>query len=412
MTDVLRAARSPMVFMLAAAVFINYVDRGTMPLAAHMMQGELALDDLQMGKLLSAFFWTYSLLQIPVGWVAERVGAQRVLAVALTVWALATTLTGFAHTFAVLMFLRLLLGLGESAAFPSVAKLLAQSVPPHGLGTANGIVGFAYLLGPAVGTYVGGHLMNAYGWRVPFWVFGALSLCWLIPWRGVVRRTRETAGRTSAGEHAASPSPRFRQLLASPALWGSGLGLFSSNYLLFFMLSWLPSYLQRERGSSTLDMANLTSAGYLVNALSALLAGWLIDRWIARGARPGVAYKSVMAVAHVGFVFCMLGMATGRPLLALVSLFTYQVLCGASSPGVYAMSQILAGPRSSGRWVGIQNTLGSTAGIIAPWLTGAIVQSTGRFTDAFVVAAAMSALGLVGWLWMIPALQELRWPAK
>jgi MFS family permease len=395
--------------MLAAAVFINYIDRGALPTAARLIQGDLKLDDLQMGKLLSAFFWTYSLAQIPVGWLAERIGAHRVLAGGLVMWASATVLTGFAHTFAMLMVLRLLLGLGESAGFPCMSKLLAVAVPPKGLGTANGIIGFAYLFGPAVGTYVGGYLMAQYGWRAAFYVFGALSLCWLLPWSRVTRRAEALRLRTPAAITRVPGSPTFWNILGHPALWGTGLGLFSSNYLLFFMLSWLPSYLERVHGSSTLEMAQLAGAGYLVNALSALLGGWLIDRWIARGTSANVAYKSVMALAHGGFVLCMLGMASGRPALAIAAMFGYQVLCGASSPGVYAMSQILAGPRASGRWVGIQNTLGSLAGIVAPWLTGAIVNRTGHFTTAFIVAAVMSAVGLIGWLVMVPRLQELRW---
>jgi MFS family permease len=99
----------------------------------------------------------------------------------------------------------------------------------------------------------------------------------------------------------------------------------------------------------------------------------------------------------------------GSPRVALISLFVYQALCGASSPGVYAMCQILAGPRASGRWVGIQNSLGNLSGIVAPWLTGFIIETTGHYTNAFVVAAAVSVLGLIGWLWMVPKLAELPW---
>ncbi len=141
------------------------------------------------------------------------------------------------------------------------------------------------------------------------------------------------------------------------------------------MLAWLPSYLQTERGFSIIGMAWIATSAYMVNALSAFLAGWAIDRYLARGGSANVGYKSVMAVAHVGSVVCMLAMAMGSPTVALVSLFVYQSLCGASSPGVYAMSEILAGPPASGRWVGIQNSLGNLPGIIAPWLTGYIIQS-------------------------------------
>ncbi|GAC1664145.1 MAG: MFS transporter [Steroidobacteraceae bacterium] len=401
--DPIRAARSPVVFLLAAVLFINYVDRGTLPTAAHLMQGDLHLNYAQMGALMSAFFWTYTCLQIPVGWLAERYGAHRILAAGLTIWASATMLVGAAHTFSGLLVLRLLLGLGESAGFPCVAKILAAVVPAKGLGTANGIVGCAYLFGPAVGTYAGGMLMAHFGWRSAFLVFGALSLLWLWPWSRVAREVR------TAVQSGADDSPTSWMILKQPALWGTSLGLFSSNYVFYFMLNWLPSYLVTERGFSTVGMAQMAFAAYVVNALSALAAGWGIDRFIARGGSANVGYKSVMAVAHLGSVACMLGMALGSPALALTSMFIYQALCGASSPGVYAMCQILAGPRASGRWVGIQNSLGNFPGIVAPWLTGFIIQSTGHFTNAFVVAAAVSLLGLIGWIWMVPKLAELKW---
>jgi MFS family permease len=384
-------------------LFINYVDRGALPTALLLVQSDLHLSSLQMGTLGSAFFGTYTLLQIPVGWLAERYGAHRILAAGLTIWACATILTGFVHTFAALLALRLLLGLGESSGFPSVAKILAAIVPAKGLGTANGIVALGYLSGPVVGTIVGGLLMARFGWRSAFWVFGALSLLWLWPWAGVAGEVR-AAVRSSAVD-----SPTWGMILKQPSLWGTSLGLFSSNYVFYFMLFWLPTWLQTERGFSLTDMAWVATSAYLVNAVSAFVTGWGIDRYLARGGSANAGYKSVMAVAHIGSVVCMLAMAVGSPKLALISLFVYQALCGASSPGVYAMCEILAGPRASGRWVGIQNSLGNFPGVIAPALTGYIIQSTGHYTNAFVVAAAVSLLGLVGWIWMVPKLAELQW---
>jgi MFS family permease len=401
--DPARAARSPIVFLLAAVLFINYVDRGTLPTAAHLMQGELRLTPVQMGMLLSAFFWTYTVSQIPVGWLAERYGAHRILAAGLTLWALATMLVGFVHGFAALLLLRLLLGLGESAGFPSVAKIMAAIVPAKGLGTANGIVALGYLSGPVVGTLLGGLLMARYGWRSAFWVFGALSLLWLVPWSRVAGQVR-TAVRASEED-----SPTWWMVLRQPALWGTALGLFSSNYVFYFMLTWLPSYLQTERGFSLVGMAWVATGAYLGNAISAFVTGWGMDRYLRRGGSANFGYKSVMAVAHLGSVVCMLAMALGSPRVALISLFVYQALCGASSPGVYAMCQILAGPRASGRWVGIQNSLGNLPGIVAPWLTGFIIQTTGHYTNAFVVAAAVSLLGLIGWIGMVPKLAQLEW---
>jgi MFS family permease len=396
-------ARWGIVALLAAALFINYVDRGALPMAAPLVQDELGFSPRQLGLLFSAFFWSYALLQIPVGWCAERFGAQRVLALGLGVWAAATMLVGFADSFTVLLLLRVLLGVGESAGFPCVSKLLATVVPVRSLGSANGVVGFAYNFAPAVGAYCGGLLMVQFGWRAAFWVFGALSLLWLLPWSRVKLPAR-TAG-LGGGD-----GPDLRALLRQKALWGTSLGHFASNYTFYFMLTWLPFYLVRERGFSTGAMATLTGSAYIVNALSALFAGWAIDRVSARTGRGSLAYKSVMIAALVGAVVCMLCIGLGTPFWALGAIFGFQVLMGMSSPGTFAISQILAGPSASGRWVGIQNAIANLAGVIAPALTGVLVEETHHFAAAFVLAALVSLLGLIGWVWMVPKVAPLPWP--
>jgi MFS family permease len=392
----------PVVFLLAIVLFINYVDRGALPTAAHLIQDDLHLDAGQLGWLFSAFFWTYALAQIPMGWLAERYGAHRVLAGGLALWAVATVCVGFAHTFAVLLGLRLLLGIGESVGFPCVAKLVAAVVPVKSLGMANGIVACGYLFGPAVGTYAGGLVMADYGWRAAFVLFGGLSLVWLIPWLRV--RLPQRAVRRSDGD-----TPNLATVLKQTSLWGTALGLLSSNYVFYFMLTWMPYYLVRERGFSTEDMAKLAGAAYVINALSAIAAGWVIDRLIVRGSSANAVYKVMMALTHLGFVACMVAMAVGSRSVALAAMFLYQMLCGIQSPGVYAVPQILAGPRATGRWVGVQNSVGSFAGVISPAATGLIIKYTGAFTAAFLLAGAVSLLGLIGWIWMLPKLKAIDW---
>jgi len=394
------------VFLLAIVLFINYVDRGALPTAAHLIQDDLHLNERQLGLLFSAFFWTYTLVQIPMGWLAERYGAHRVLASGLMLWAVATMCVGAAHSFPALLALRLLLGVGESVGFPCVAKLVAAVVPVRSLGMANGIVACGYLFGPAVGTYAGGMLMDGYGWRTAFVIFGGLSLAWLVPWSRVTLPAR--ALRRSDADH-----PNLRTVLKQPSLWGTALGLFSSNYVFYFMLTWMPFYLVRERGFSTVEMAKRAGAAYVINALSAMLAGWVSDRLIVNGRSANGVYKFIMAFAHVGFVSCMVCMALGSRTLALGALFFYQVLCGAQSPGVYAIPQILAGPSATARWVGIQNSVGSFAGVVAPAVTGFILGGgpVPHFTGAFLVAAAVSLLGLIGWIAMLPRLAALDWEA-
>jgi MFS family permease len=402
--DPVRTTTRPAIIvgLLAAALFINYVDRGAVPTAAPLIQHDLHLDDEQLGRMLSAFFWTYAWIQIPVGWLAERYGAHRVLSAGLVVWAAATMLTGAASGFAMLLGLRMLLGVGESVGFPTVSKLVAAVVPIEKLGNANGIVGFGYLLAPGVGIWLAGQLIDSVGWRGTFVVFGLGSLLWLLPWAAVKLPKLATA-RSDVS------TPRWGMVLSQRALWGTSLGLFSSNYLWYFMLSWLPSYLVKARGFSMHEMEHVGTLGYVVNGCSALVTGWAIDRYIRRRGSANFAYKLVMVVAHAGAVPCMLGMALGSQTIAVASMFGFQVLMGASSPGVYAMSQILAGPHASGRWVGIQNSVGNVSGIISPWLTGFIVYRTGHFTLAFIACAVMSLVGIIGWIGLIPRLAPIPW---
>jgi MFS family permease len=388
--------------LLAVVLFINYVDRGALATAGPNIQHDLHLSNTQYGMLFSAFFWVYALIQIPVGALAERYGAHRVLTAGLVVWATATALTGLTSGFSMLIALRMMLGLGESVGFPTVSKLLAAVVPVKGLGMANGIVAFGYLIGPGVGVFLAGLLIDSVGWRGTFLVFGGCSLIWLIPWL-MVRLPK------LATQPADPSTPTLRMVLGQRGLWGTSVGLFSSNYMWYFILGWLPGYLVKERGFSMHEMEHVATAGYLVNGLSAFIIGWGVDRYIARGGSANFGYKLIMLIAHLGSIPAMLCMGLGTQSMAVAGMFGFQIMMGASSPGMYAMSQILAGPKASGRWVGIQNSIGNLPGALSPWLTGIIVDRTGHFALAFVAAAVMSAVGIVGWIGMVPKVVPLKW---
>jgi MFS family permease len=390
------------VALLALVLSINYIDRGAMPTAALQIRHDLGLTVQDYGILFSAFWFMYAWVQIPVGWLAERYGAHWVLASGLVVWGAATILMGAAVGFWSLLAVRLMLGLGESVGFPCVSKLLACVVPLEKLGRANGIVSLGYLMAPGIGIWLAGILIDAVGWRGMFLVFGTVSLLWLVPW------SRVNLPKLAPARADAS-TPTWGMVLSQRGLWGTSLGLFSSNYLWYFMLGWLPSYLEEEHGFSMHEMERVGAAGYLVNGATALCTGWLVDRYAQRGGSASIAWKLVMALAHGGSVLFMLMMAWGSQSTAIAAMFGFQVMMGASSAGCYVMGQILAGPKASGRWVGIQNSIGNVPGMISPALTGFIVQRTGHYELAFVAAAAMSALGVVGWIGMVPRLVPLTW---
>jgi MFS family permease len=167
-----------LLLLLSLSVFINYVDRGNLSVAAPLLKEELNLSASQLGVLLGAFFWTYMALMIVSGWLVDRFDVGWVLAVGFVVWSLATGLTGLVHGFATLLICRMLLGAGESVAFPAYGKILARHVPQEHRGLANAIITCGMTLGPAVGTLGFGRLMATYGWRPVFVFLGFVSLIW------------------------------------------------------------------------------------------------------------------------------------------------------------------------------------------------------------------------------------------
>lgn len=396
--------RAGVVTLLALAIFINYVDRGNLSTAAPLMKDELHLTASQLGVLFSAFYWTYIPGQIFAGWLAERINAYRTLALGLAVWSLATAATGLATGFALLITLRLILGIGESAGFPCSSKLLARHLPPHQLGLSNGAIATGLALGPAFGIFFGGMLMAQLGWRTIFLMFGLLSLLWLVPWLTV---TRDTSLRSA--EISRDGEPSFRSILARRELWGACIGHFSSNYAFYFVITWLPLYLVKSRGFTLAEMATLSGAVFLLHAASAQITGWAADHWIRNGATINHVRKTTIIASHVLAAAAMLGCAFGDTMVCIASLLLAGLSFGPGSANVFAIGQTLAGPRAAGKWVGVQNCLGNISGVVGPLITGFIVDQTGDFIWAFIVSCGIALLGVVAWGVIIPRVAPLVW---
>lgn len=393
-----------LVFLLALALLISYVDRGNLATAAPLIKGELGLDEAQYGLLASAFYWTYVAFMVPVGWATERFGAHRVLAIGVFLWSVATLLTGFAGSVMALLLLRLLLGAGESAVFPASSSLISTYVPEQQRGTANGAISFGYLVGPAIGTAIGGLLMAQWGWRPVFILFGALSLVWLLPWFRFSRQLK-----VAAVTQLASGAPGFRELLAQRGLWGTSLGHFAGNYNWYFILSFMPLYLVDVREFSMEGMAWVLSSAYVVNAVCAMASGWFTDRWVRSGRSASTIYKGSMVLSHAVSIGAMAGMMVLPVKGAIACLFLYEIFLGFCSPATFAIGQSMAGPQATGRWIGVQNFCGNVAGILAPAITGLLVAATGNYTLAFLLACAVNVLGILGWGIILPKVQLVQW---
>lgn len=392
-----------LILLMAASLLINYVDRGNLATAAAQLTADLHLSATQYGGLLAAFYVSYTFSQIPSGALADRFGGKLVLGAGAALWSLSTLLTGLVASYPALIALRVMLGMGESVAFTATSKMIAANVPPSRIGMANGVIGFGYMVGPAVGTLVGGMLMAEIGWRSVFVLFGVLSLVWLVPWSRV-RIHEPRATRADAGQIPLSRIVRQR------ALWGAALGHFAGNWNFYFVLGYLPLYLQKGRGLSQVVMAQTLSSAYLVNALAAFAAGWLVDRQARRGRLASPVHKWLLALAHVVGLAAMLAIPVLPLTGCLAALFAYEVFLGASSPSYFIVGQEFAGPRAAARWIGFQNMVGNLPGIIGLAFAGLLIDASGgSYFTAFALAAAVNVLGLLGWVVIMPRVQPVDW---
>jgi MFS family permease len=394
-----------LVALLASAVLINYVDRGNLATAAPLLQSDLHLTNGQIGMLLSAFFWAYAPMQPLAGYLVEHLNVHRVLAIGLATWSIATIASGLAGTFVTLLLLRLVLGIGESVIYPSSAKLLAMRALEHQRGKANGIITGGQALGPSIGTLLGGLLMAHYGWRAVMIVFGAVSMLWLVPWLVSTRGAPSTVHEAGGGR-----PPSYAIILRQRAVWGACFGQFCCTYAFYFVLGWLPLYLVKSRGFSVVEMSQVAGVVYVVQAVFATSTGFLSDRWILAGQTPTIARKTFIVVSCCGVTVCMLLVAQAPPAFAVACLIASGAFFGLQAPMVHIIAQTLAGPRAAGQWMGVQNFGGNSAGIVAPIITGFIVDRTGSFHWAFAAAGVISLLSAALWAFVVPKIETVEWP--
>ncbi len=387
--------------MLVVSVFINYIDRGNLSIAAPLLKNELGISASQLGILLSSFFWTYSVLLFVCGWFVDRFDVNRVLALGFLVWSLATAATGMVRGFTMLLIMRLILGIGESVAFPCYSKILARHLPEHARGFANGAIIAGMKLGPAAGTLGAGLLMTQFGWRPVFLGIGLLSLIWLPGWI-------KWMPRAEAPTRSASTT-RVIDILRQRQFWATAAGSFCTAYPLYFTLTWLPFYLVHEQHLAMHDMVNKAALYYTVDAAAALATGWIADFWIRRGLATGVVRKSAMAVGWTTAAIGFLGCSSAGPHSYLAWLMVAGVGSGTGNSGLWAFSQTLAGPRVVGRWCGLQNGFGNLAGVIGPALTGFTVDWTGHFQVAIEITSGVCVLGVMVWLVLVGEVKEVEW---
>ncbi len=394
---------SRILVLLGLSIFINYIDRSNLSIAAPLLKGELGISDSQLGILLSAFFWTYSCCQLLSGWLVDRFDVKWVFAAGFFLWSTATALTGIVHSLTMLLVVRVVLGLGESVAYPSYSKIMTLHCPDGRRGLANSIIAAGLSLGPSFGLLLGGSLVALYGWRPFFLGLGLICLLWLVPW---VRWMPSS----NVAEIAKKPDPPgVGEILRQRSAWGTCICLFGINYYLYFMVTWLPSYLMRERHYSMTEMAKIGGGFFLLSTISASVCGWLADRWVASGGTPTLVRKTfvVSGAVAVGIFLAASVVVPGN--LSLVLLMLAGLSFGLSSSNFWVITQRLAGPEAAGRWTGIQNFAGNLAGAVVPTVTGFLLEYTGHFLLPVLIVSGFLGICALSWIFVVGPIEPVEW---
>jgi MFS transporter, ACS family, D-galactonate transporter len=389
--------------LLVVSVAINYFDRGSLSIAAPTLKDELGISVSQLGILLSALFWTYASFQIISGWLVDRFPVEWVLAGGFFLWSVAECGTGVARGFVGLLVMQLLVGMGESVAYPSYSKILAEHFVEHQRGFANACIDAGAKCGPALGTLLGGLFMARFGWRPIFLVLGLGSLIWLPLWYRWMPRSPRTV------RYGANETVSIGAILSRRDAWATFIGHFCSNYFWYFVLTWLPFYLVRERHFSMSKMATIGAGAYLMTGAVTTLTGLVSDRLIANGATPTRIRKTCMG-AGMGFAPIIILVAlipdrTTSMIFLLIACMSY----GVYSSSHWATTQTIAGPLAAGKWSGLQNFIANLAGVVAPLITGIVVDRTGQFFWAFAIAGAVALAGAVVYVLVLGPIQPVDW---
>ncbi len=411
-----------MIAMCFVANAINFIDRANLAIAAPHIRADLGLDATAMGLIMSAFFWTYALLQLPSGWFIDKVGVRVSLAVAVGWWSIFTMLSGLARGFGTLVGARLLLGIGEASAIPSFNKVAFNWFPRKERAFACSLFDSGSRIGSALSLPLVTWLIFVLGWRGSFAVTGLLGIVWTIAWWFIYRdpeKYREIAPKQvdallaersgPVAQQVDAPKVKWSDLFRYRSIWGLMIGMFCLNFAIYFFITWFPSFLLDSRGFS---LASLGTLGMLP-ALFAILGGWaggLTSDWMYRRGFSATAARKTCLVGGmlVSSVITLSAVVQSDFLVLLFFAIAYAGLSFAGANVWTIVGEIAPTPGHVGSIGGIQNFAGNLAGIFISTFTGVMLTITGgSFVIPLALAGALCIVGALSYLFLVGRVEPL-----
>ncbi|MDO6410038.1 MAG: MFS transporter [Pantoea sp.] len=407
-------------FLMLGLVFINiiinYMDRTNLSVAATTMAGELRFTPLEMGLIFSAFGWIYAALQIPGGFLIDRLGARLVYGVGLFVWSMVTALHAFAGSFLALFGLRLGVGAFEAPVMPANNRVISSWFPEQERASAIGIYSSAQFVGLACMTPLLFHVQDAFGWRGLFLITGVAGMIWALVWYVLYREPGDHKGVSQAelnylrsngallGDRQSAQPPRARwqdlaQMFRSRKLVGIYIGQFTISATFWFFLTWFPTYLVEYRHMAFIKSGYVASLPYFAAFCGVLLAGFASDRMIRRGVSASVARK-LPVILGLSLTLFILG-ANYTDNSALIILFMSVAFFGNGLATITWVFVTALAPRHLiGLAGGVFNFTGALSSIVVPIAIGALIDGD-NFAPALAFIAMLAAIGIASYVFIV-----------
>jgi MFS family permease len=393
-------------FLLFLFNVICYLDRINMSVAGRSVGLEFGLSPVQLGYLFSSFLWAYVVMMLPSGRLVDTYGAHRLAAAGAAFWSIAQMLTGATTGFLSIIVARLGLGAGEAPTFPVSYRAVRDWAPSSERGLAVGLIQAGTLFGPALSAPLVAWLIETTSWRWSFVITGAVGLLWVAIWLAFVSTPEKTAWlpeaerqRILAERHGDEPmrdgdGVGYRGLLRSPSMWGLAISQGCAVYSVYLYLSWLPNYLQTARGLSIVNSGLFTSVPFLVGGAVIILMNWIGDKILTpRTMRTGGRRIVVVACLLLCAVGVLIPFVSSLSLVVVLTIFPVSFGGTASATNAALANDLLRSQSDSGRAFAFMVLGGNVFGLLAPIVTGYIVQVTGSFSSAFVLAGVLSLVG-------------------
>ena len=410
--------------LLGVGILINYFDRINISVAAPQLQREFGLSPEELGLLFSAFFWSYSLLQVPGGMVLDRFGVTRVGRWGALLWAVASAVTALSGGFAGILAARVLLGVAEAPAFPANQKATGYWFPRNERARSTAIFDSAAKFSNVIGVPLVAFAIVRLGWRWGFGITAALSLGYFVAYWLIYRDPSQderlsaeergyivAGGATPEGVSAGGNNAMLGYLLRNRKVWGLTIGFAAYGYSFYLFLTWLPGYLVQ-----TLHMSILKSAGYatipwIFASLSDLLiGGFLVDHLIARGHDETLVRKTVLVVGMALGLTVFGAVRTTDPVWAITWISIALTGLSAAAPVGSSLVSLIAPRGGTGTIGGVVNFANNLMGVAAPVITGFIVGLTQSFAGAFLVAGVVLVVGIFAYVVVLGRIEPIPEP--